>query len=57
MNWIAEQLLKLAFYLAGPNQRGANIRWTVQEYFQRFKFCPSPTKLTIMAEYHPTYKV
>lgn len=44
-NWIAEQLLKMAFCVANANSaRGANLRRSVIDYFQRFRDAPiTPT--------------
>lgn len=40
MTTIAEFLLVCAFNLAGFNQRGDNVRWSVYQYFRRFRDAP-----------------
>lgn len=47
---IAETLLRIAYYLADPfTPRGNNLRWTVQQYFRRFRFMPAQSAV----ELHP----
>ena len=52
-DWIAEQLLKAAFYFASPfTAKGEPVRWTVSQYFQRFKWKPIATvRREVVEEY------
>lgn len=54
-DWIAEQIMKAAFYTASPfTASGEPIRWTVSQYFQRFRWKPMPTvRREIVEEYRP----
>lgn len=52
-DFIAEQLLKLSFYVASPfTERGEPVRWTVRQYFRRFRWKPQASvRTTVVEEY------